>query len=238
MDLMTFLSLGNMTFRFLSVAGCICLFQRLLSVQSSRCFKTVPVWSQFLAIMLIALVCACRSSSAGETSEVLRPLLNVHFLTLFLLNSYHHPFSLVLLHTVFSCFSSQGPRIGLDGELYHSNFNTQTKKKFKKNPTKIKTNKNKNQPKKLKRREMQTSLGSLRIGFFSWAFIQMSSFFKWACIYDTFYICFGFIFFKIRGSNSDVLYGMKIWGLCYEFTLIRGDRQCLQLRCQALKRPF
>lgn len=175
MDLMAFLSFENVTFRFPSAAGSICLFQRLLSVQSSLCFKTVSVWSQFLAIIFITFVCACRSSSVSVISEFSRPLLNVHFLILFLLNNYHH--LSVLLHIVFSCFSSQGLSTGLAGDLYHSNFISQKK-------------------------------------------------FVWV------------LFFKIRGSNSDVLYGMKIWGLYYAFISMIDDRHCLQVWCQVLKRPF
>lgn len=108
--------------RDLQVSFCswVHLFQRLLSVQSSLCFKTVSVWSQFLAIIFITFVCACRSSSVSVISEFSRPLLNVHFITLFLLNNYHH--LSVLLHIVFSCFWSQRLSTGLAGELYHSNF--------------------------------------------------------------------------------------------------------------------
>lgn len=126
MDLMTFLSIRNVAFRFLAAVGCICLFQRLLSVQSSHCFQTVSVWSKFLAMFVLEGVLQ------PTWSLSFRDLLNVRFLDVFLLNNYHYLLSSVLLHIVslFSlAFSSQGPSTGLVGELYHSNFISQKKKK-------------------------------------------------------------------------------------------------------------
>lgn len=132
MDLMTFLSIRNVAFRFLAAVGCISLFQRVLSVQSSHCFQTVSVWSKFLAMFVLEGVLQPMWSLSFQD------LLNVRLLDVFLLNNYDYLLSSVLLHIVslFSlAFSSQGPSTGLVGELYHSNFISQKKKKQEQKPT-------------------------------------------------------------------------------------------------------
>lgn len=101
----------------------------------------------------------------------------------------------MLLRIVFSCSTRQGPSTGLVVEMCHSNFISQ------KNPKPTQTNK-KNENKKtqtnqktLRKGEMQTSLGSLGIGFFLMGICLDEQFFKWACIYGT--VC---IFLRSEGQ--------------------------------------